>query len=318
VKHRLIGRGESAKIEGMLRAVRLGTLLVGAAGMAACGVTLIGGTDSETNNAPPSSVVDGSSPPTNPLDDAGNPIIVSNDGSVTTNDGGVDGGGGSLCPSPSTTFTNGRLTVPPAASAITIDGDLKEWQCAKFYSFDKNNAAVHEGTDKNISNAYAFAVSWDTAYIYVAVRVTDPTAKEGNTTPNVFNNDGVELYLGGDAVWSGTYTSKDHQWVVDWSNRAREYQNDNGEAPSGGFKSAVTTTTSPTGFHIEMRVAASELGRTSFPLNDKLGLAFVGLDSDGTNRSSWMLWYRPAIACGGGCCQIWCNTNFFGELVLGP
>ena len=74
-----------------------------------------------------------------------------------------------------------------------------------------------------------------------------------------------------------------------------------------------------TGFDVEMRIAATELGRTSFAPRTKLGFAVAGDDSDGTVQETWMVWYKPPVAaCGETCCEVYCNTRYMGDLVLAP
>jgi hypothetical protein len=281
-----------------------------AVAMAACGLTVAG-----SSSSPP----DASAP-----DDAGADIAVEEhdagrDSAGDAADGNESDAGveeaGFECPDASATFASGTLRVPPIATAVTVDGDLSDWKCARFFSFDRTTAGATL-LDPNVPNAYSFAVAWDSSYVYVAVRATDPPPLEGNVTPEIYKNDAIEVYLGGDTMFDGSYSSIDHQWVVDWANRTRHYQRGAGSAVSAGFTSMVKTTA--TGYEVELRVAASEVGRASLTPSTKLGFAFAGADSNGTLQTTWMLWFRPNVACDAGCCQIPCDTRFFGDLLLVP
>jgi hypothetical protein len=279
-------------------------------GLAACGIDAVGSrvidgdasVDASTNVD--DAAVDGS------IADAGETDASSDAGTKSDADASVV-----ACPDASTTFTGGTLTIPKAAQAVTLDGDLGEWSCARFFSYDAGTAAVVDAV-VNGANVYSFAVAWDSAYLYVAARVKDATMPRGdNTGSQIYKNDAIEVFFGNDSPYTSTFSSRDHQYVVDWANRAYEYQPTGGNVPPAGFVSAAKS--SATGFDVELRVPASQLGVGSFSASMTLGFAFAIDECNGANQHGWALWHRPTgISCSTGCCQIWCDARYFGGLVL--
>ncbi len=286
-----------------MRAVSV-LLAIGVAAVAACGLSVTG--------TQPAAGVDGGGPPA-PLatgggDDASADIPPSNDDAGV---GGLDAG----CDAEAATYSAGTLRMHPAVHPVAVDGDLSEWACAKFFTFDKTSAAEVQG-DNTIANSYSFALAYDANKIYVAVRAKDAPPLLGNVTPDVYNNDAIELFFGGDATFDGTFTTSDHQYVVDWKNRTAEYHNTAAAAPGAAFVSAVTTST--TGFVVEASVAASALGRASFASGNKVGWGIAADDSDGSKATTWMNWYKPAVSSCSGCCENYCSTLFYATLSFGP
>jgi hypothetical protein len=271
----------------------------------------------------------GASPDGAPGSDAALPDALGSDGGGGGgSDGAADGSGGDAsptdagsdavadCPDASTTFASGTLTVPPAAAPVSIDGDLAEWKCARFFTYDAGTAAVVSDA-VSASNVYSFAVAWDPSYVYVAAHVLDSSASRGTYTgAENYKNDAIEVYLGGDSTYTISYTSKDHQYVVDWANRAWDYTPSGNGAPPSGFTSAAKS--SAAGFDVELRVPASEVGLGTLAASTKLGFAFAADEHNGTNQHGWALWYAPTVSCNSGCCQVWCDARYFGGLLLGP
>ena len=289
-----------------MRALR-GMAAIGIALLVACGLDVTGTSTALAPDAGPS-----------PGRDASTGADAADVGDDAPNDDagvGLDAGSCADAATARFTSTTGTLEIHPAPRAVTIDGELGEWACTKFFTFDRTSAAEVHG-DAGIPNTYSFALAYDATKLYVAVRATDPQLL-GDVTPDVFQNDAVELFLGGDAVFDGTYDAADHQYVVDWKNRSRVYQNNGGAPASGAFASAVRQTT--TGYVVEASIGASEVGRAAYTSGASLGWGIAGDNSDGTMQTTWMNWWKPsAAACVGGCCSIWCNTLLYATLSLGP
>jgi hypothetical protein len=267
--------------------------------VAACGLDVMGRAEPDTATPDAGRSIPKEAPPKPPAD-AGP---------------GADGAVG--CP-PAATFTNGELTARPAATAVTIDGDLSEWQCAQFFTFDATTAAMVIGV-KDIPNRYSFAVAWDASYVYVAARVMDPPPLEGNATGDeIYSNDAIEVYLSESARPDGTYGPNDHQWVVDWANRTQVYQGTSGAEPSAGFTSMVKP--NATGYEVEVRIAASELGYEKLTADTSVRFAIAGVNSKDATQSTWMVWHRAAgpDCTDSVCCNAHCDTRFMGGLVFGP
>jgi hypothetical protein len=297
------------------------------AGLVACGLEITGTGVRERPEGGASTYVSGDEDQSVETSSDGGDVIDdgANDAGSDANDAGSDASDAGAkdasdasadagCPTASATFRNGTLTVPRAARTLTIDGDLSDWSCATFFHVDKTNAGAILPTGVVIPNKYDFAVAWDSSYVYVAAHMIDPVPYEGNVTPEVFNNDAMEIFIGGDTTFDGSYSAIDHQFVIDWKNRTREYKPSVSKVPVAGFQSAVMKT--PDGFVVEARIAANEIGHASLTAGTKFGFSIAGDESDGTNQFGWMVAYQPDSGCINTCCNAPCSTLFFGGLVL--
>ncbi len=276
--------------------------------MAACGLDLAGAlTIGPDGSAPDASQLDSSVAEDAPFDTSSTDLDAgaSGDADATTD----------ACPTTTTTFQNGTLSIPPKAKPVTIDGNLDEWSCAQFFTYNAASAAVVDAV-MPAANTFSFAVSWDSAFIYVAARVKDATMpRGGNTGTIIYQNDSIEVYLGNSSPYTIAYSAREHQYVVDWANRAHVYQVTSTNPPPPNFSSAVTATAS--GFDVELRVPASELGVATLTAPMTLGIAFAANEHNGAQQHGWALWHRPSgVACNSGCCQIWCDARYLGGLVL--
>lgn len=218
--------------------------------------------------------------------------------------------------------TTGVIRAPRARGPVAIDGDLDDWACVPFVRLDADTAAEVTPSTPRARSAYEFAVVWDEAGIYVAVRAIDDFIG-GQRTADVYQNDSVEVYVDADGVLTGAYGPNDHQYVVDHQNVSEDYGPEPPlRPPQAGFSSAIAKVTG--GYVVEMRIAPSELG-TTFQAGAQLGFDFVGNNSDGLDRTHALLWYRaPTCSCTTGCCcgaeedRPFCNTQRFGRLELAP
>ncbi|HEY8074472.1 MAG TPA: sugar-binding protein [Labilithrix sp.] len=285
-----------------LRVFFASTLAASVAAVAACGIDALGVELSPADDAGAPPPAPPPPPPPPGDDDAGNDAA---------RDAGSDA---ASCDAQEATFLAPTLHIHPATVPVTVDGDLSEWACAKFFAFDKTNAGVIH-LDASTPNTYSFAVAYDANKIYIAVRATDAPPLLGDVTPDVYNNDAIELFLGGDSTFDGGYSAIDHQYVVDWKNRRAEYRNGPVLTPSAAFVSAVKT--NATGYVLEASIAASEVGKATFASGAKLGWGIAGDNSNGTAQDTWMDWFEPSVTCT-GCCSIYCDTRYYATLAFDP
>ena len=238
----------------------------------------------------------------------------------------------SACPPAS----GGMLVAQHPAGAITVDGDLGDWGAPTFLLLDASDAALitgPSGATCNAANATPkclvpagesaeMALLVDATALYVGVRVTVPNVG-GTDTTDPYLNDAVEVYLRGDPTATGNYTNVDHQYVVDWQNLVLDYGpsvTDTPQANPPGVTTAVKV--GGGGYVLEMKVALSQLGRSSLAPGQTVGFD-LGIDhGQGTAASRsfivwWMATHAPPSCTNAKCTgcspdQPYCDTLNFG------
>lgn len=206
------------------------------------------------------------------------------------------------------TVMNGVVKAGHANKPFTIDGDLADWACTTFHTFNGGDGGTQSGTT---ASTYAFAAAWDADNLYFAFRVTDATLPRGAEPQDVWKNDSVELYIA--TARRNGYATTDHTYVVDWQGRANEFNNPDGRhAPGAGFSRGVVA--NGNGMTVEMRVARAELGLGSLATTTTLFVDFAGNDLQTNGSDVWTTWYREPN-CG---CTIDKETDGFGALNLVP
>jgi Carbohydrate family 9 binding domain-like len=235
--------------------------------------------------------------------------------------------------------TAGVVAAATVPGPITVDGDLGDWGSPTLTPLTATDAALIVGPSGTCTAANAtsqclvpagevadFALAYDSANLYVAVRVTVPGVGGTNTTAP-YLDDAVEIYLRGDAVATGDYTSIDHQYVVDWQNLLLDYGPsgaDTGQANPPGVVSAVKVAPGNGGYVLEMSIALGQLGQTILAPGAMLGFD-IGIDhGQGTvaTRSLIAWWLAPHAApkCTTSKCtgctpdQPYCDTLDFGAV----
>jgi hypothetical protein len=211
------------------------------------------------------------------------------------------------CPS-----TPGVLVAAQAPGPITIDGDLGDWGSVAFTLLDASDAALIMGPNGTCTPATAtaqclvpagesteVALLRDSANLYLAFRIAVPTVGGGSTTAP-YTDDAVEIYLRGDPVATGDYTSVDHQYVIDWQNMVVDYgpsQTDTGQTSPPGVTSAVQVSTGDDSYIVEVQVALTQLGQTSLTPGQMLGLDFGVDHGQGTEATrSFLVWWMAMHA----------------------
>jgi hypothetical protein len=209
------------------------------------------------------------------------------------------------------------MTAHQASSALVIDGELSDWSCAQFYVLDASSAAYPPNA--TAKSSAAIALMWTKDTLYFAARVTDATVAGTNAT-QPYENDAIELYLGGGAPM-GTYGANDWHFVVDYSGFARAYQGNAGAAPPQGFASSSKKTA--TGYVIEISVSAAVLGMGSLAAGASIGFD-VQLDDcndvDAGRAGFVEYWLAPnQLQCDACACttmEPYCDTYAFGKVAL--
>jgi hypothetical protein len=232
----------------------------------------------------------------------------------------------------------GTVVAPEAPGAITIDGDLGDWGSPAFTVLAASDAALIEGPSGACTAANAtsqcgvpagetvdFALLRDATSLYVGVRVTVPGVG-GTSTTAPYDDDAVEIYLRGDPVATGDYTSVDQQYSIDWQNLVTSYGPPSagaGQTSPPGVTSAVKVAPGNGGYVLEVQIELGEIGGSLAPGQTR-GFDLSVDHGQGTAATrSFLVWWmasHSAPQCTTAKCmgctsdQPYCDTLDFGQV----
>jgi cellulose/xylan binding protein with CBM9 domain len=268
-----------------------------------------------------------------PSDGAGAPADLASDAAMAAPD---------LLPDPcaSSTPLDGGVaagvcviaTAPPV-----IDGVLDDWTGVPFVPISFTTADVHVNTnsprlgawpatpavDANLSAA--FALRWDQANLYVAVRVTDDI--RAFITSAITDSDSVELYLNADANPGAAADGPNaYQLSFTVDNRFAAFRDGNSISVPGGTTIAHATMLGSGGnWTLEVKIPWTLLGFASAGAGRVVGWDIdINDDDSGTQRDRWLVWKDAPLASGGNACMCnngdlclpYCDARNWGRLVL--
>ncbi len=207
---------------------------------------------------------------------------------------------------------------------INVDGDLSDWDGAKWYAFSASDPGAHlikKAASYSPSVSVQFAARWSSSTLYFAFQITDDQLIIDSTA--LWNDDSVEIYLDPDNDGSGPYATDDH-WIV--------FSPDSmcGRFDPGAAVTVTCAAGSPGGsnWFTEGSVDFSSLGISSMS-GKHLGFGVGandddGITSNGANYDGYTAWYyAPGPGCS-TCCpsdpagEEVCDTTRPGELVPDP
>ncbi|HEY9047294.1 MAG TPA: sugar-binding protein, partial [Ohtaekwangia sp.] len=186
----------------------------------------------------------------------------------------------------------GVITCYQRVSTITVDGTLNEssWNVTR---------AVSKNTVNTPNNTVTFGVLWDNTNLYIGVKVLD--ASLYNDSPDIWENDAVEIYIDANNNKLSTYDGRDNQFIKGYNNSALF-----AKLSVTGVQHAWAAISG--GYSVELSIPWSQLNVT--PANG-ITLGFdVGYDDDDNGGS------REGQAVWNGAVNNYENTSAFGSLVL--
>jgi hypothetical protein len=207
----------------------------------------------------------------------------------------------------------------------TIDAVLDDWDCATPLILDGSHTAstrYDAGAGAEMSSqVYA---EWDDANLYVAWVATTVLAPQGANAMYPFQNDSVELYIGGEGALVGSYRPVDREYVVDYKNLVGVYSTPPNPSKTGFTSHALA---SANGFVVEMQIAASVVGLVTLGAGKKLGFDLGSNRGNGATQVGQQFWaYASPVTCtctsscccgaGPGVDQPSCNTLRWSLLEL--
>ncbi len=302
-------RGKLMRTMGARRSAKRLLPVVWSALVAACGLNFdrydpAAGTEGGADASSDSFAAEGAPADAVAQDASGDaPAGDASSGDADASDGAQPGDASSCTSGP------GVVLAKTAPGPITIDGDLTDWGSPGFTVLTASNAALITGPSGTCTAANAtsmclvpagettdFALLRDATSLYIAVRVTVAGVGGTNTT-DPYDDDAVEIYLRGDPVATGDYTSVDQQYIVDWQNLVISYgppSAGSGQTNPPGVTSAVKLAAGHGGYVLEMQIALSEIGG-SLAAGQTLGFD-LGVDhGQGTAATrSFLAWWMAS------------------------
>ncbi len=206
----------------------------------------------------------------------------------------------------------------------TIDGNLADWPLGQFISMTRTSAAQAAGSwgtavpdDANVSARYF--VKWDLTYLYIAVSVTDDvrqTPNHASGSPNLSDNDAVELFVDGKHDRTTSYGSDDWQLVYSADAQKEAAQGNLVGWPAGTHEAWGGATPAWT---LEAAIPWTLLGGAPATLGRVVGFDLKLDDNDGANgdqRDRDLVMYYDAGNGGGSCAAPYCRTDAFSAVQL--
>jgi len=202
---------------------------------------------------------------------------------------------GGTQPTPSPTPNPGTTVTRKTGSVMNVDGILRE------ASWDVSTGIVKITTGTN-NNITAFGTLWDNNYLYVGAKVYDGNVFNDST--DVWDDDGVEVYIDSNHNHTDSYDSNDRQFIKSYNDGSLFEKNSN----TGGVLHAWTPIAG--GYSVELAIPWNNLGLTPYA-GMSLGFDVGNNDDDNGNvREGQSMW--------AGTVDNYRYTSAFGDLLLSP
>jgi hypothetical protein len=211
------------------------------------------------------------------------------------------------CEGPRTEITvrvSQKYKIFKVSSPIIIDGTLEAtWSNASVLPAAATKliaGAVTNSTDLSGN----FKALWDDTYLYVLADVTDDVKM--NESTNVYDDDGVEVYVDINNDKATTYGANDVQYTFGWNDGTTVGVLPSGRATTGITYAAVARTG---GYIVEARIPWTTLKGTP-AIGQLVGMDFmINDDDDGGTRDGKLAWNASED-------DAWENPSLFGTAVL--
>ncbi len=178
------------------------------------------------------------------------------------------------------------VTARRAGAAVTVDGDLADWQGAEWYTVDETmnvpagDIAPVDPQERRLQSR--FAVLYDDRYLYLAAEVTDNVIVS-NIAPDdleaFYRTDSVEFYLDPGAQGSGTGAGLYKLAVIPFDTEGKVQAVRHEDARPGPIaetsrRAQVASSRTEEGYLVEVAVPLAELG-VSGEAGSELGFSHV-------------------------------------------
>jgi hypothetical protein len=211
------------------------------------------------------------------------------------------------CEGPRTEITvnvSVRYKIYKVPSPITIDGTPDAaWSNASVLSAAATKL-ISGAVSNNADLSGNFKALWDDTYLYVLADVSDDVLV--NESTNVYDDDGVEVYVDINNDKATTYGANDVQYSFGWNDGTTVGSLPAGRSTSGITYAAVARTG---GYVVETRIPWSTL-QGSPAIGQLVGMDFmINDDDDGGTRDGKLSWNSTTD-------DAWENPSLFGTAIL--
>ncbi|WP_407525381.1 fibronectin type III domain-containing protein [Lacibacter sp. MH-610] len=194
-------------------------------------------------------------------------------------------------------YTHAQFSVNALRTSLTmsVDGNLSEAAWQNFTNVSKTIV----GTPNNTGTS--FAVTWNSTYLFVGMRVTDGNLF--NESTNAWDDDAFEIYIDAENNGGTAYGTNDRQFVKEWNSTTIWEKNNR----TTGVLHAWAAITG--GYTLEVAIPWSNFGITAPAAGLTIGFDIANDDDDnGAARESQLMW--------SGDNDNWRYPRNFGDLVL--
>lgn len=194
-------------------------------------------------------------------------------------------------------YTHAQTTVNAQRTSLimTVDGNLNEAAWQNFSAVSKTIV----GTPNNTGTS--FAVTWNSTYLYVGMRVTDGSLF--NESANSWDDDAFEIYVDAENNGGTSYGTNDRQFMKEW-NSTTIWEKNNRTTGVLHAWSAISG-----GYTVELAIPWSNFGITNPTAGLTIGFDIANDDDDnGGTRETQLMW--------AGDNDNWRYPRNFGDLVL--
>lgn len=212
----------------------------------------------------------------------------------------------SLNESVSTNTVNVVVETPvfKTSTAPLVDGTIDAvWSNVNVPSITINklvSGTVASATDLSGT----FKTLWDNTYLYILGNITDNT--KVNDSPEVYNDDAVEIFVDINNDKASTYGANDVQYTFGWNDGTVISPNPTGRITTGITYAMLAQTG---GYIFEARIPWTTLKGTP-TVGQKLGFDFhINDDDDGDGRDAKIAWNSSSD-------NAWQDPSLFGAVVL--
>lgn len=188
-----------------------------------------------------------------------------------------------------------NILTPPS-----IDGIGNEWSQTAHNITNALSGTISSPNDLSGT----FQIQWDNNYLYLFGNIQDNNLI--NDSANIYQDDGIEVYIDGGNEKATTYDANDHQLMFRVNDNDVHYYS-GGQINPAGVNFAQSTT--GTGYAMEIRIAWSFIGVS--PTDGMLiGIdVHVNDDDDGGDRDKKIAWHATID-------QSWNNPSLFNTMEL--
>jgi endo-1,4-beta-D-glucanase Y len=216
----------------------------------------------------------------------------------------VTDNGGQTTTSATVTINVLKTINQTGGTAPVIDGTVE----AAWNNFTAANIAnTNSGTVSSSADlSGTWKATWDNTNLYVLVNVTDDVKKNDSPSTNVYDDDGIEIYIDMGNTKTSTYGANQFQYSFRW-NDATVYENKHSATTGVTFAKADPTGTS---YVMEVKIPWSTLGASAPAINALEGFeVMVNDDDDGGIRDGKMAWAATVD-------NTWQDPSLMGTVIM--